>query len=194
MDMVSFDEAFSQLQHRSTKYVISDSDIENVKRKKLEEYDNEECDEIWRLHKELLTDAMKNNDSNEVGYLINLVDWECIVVYGTDNGISLRSNPDAQELFVEAPKNSLLFFHNHPKNTTLSEQDLNTFLSSDSIKTVSAITNNGRQYFLTKTEGYDKDVALNEYDRIFTEKGEGSVKEFLRVCRKWELIFEYGGL
>jgi hypothetical protein len=67
--MVSFDEAFSQLQHRSTKYVISDSDIENVKRKKLE-----------------------------------------------------------------------------------------------------------------------------EYDRIFTEKGEGSVKEFLRVCRKWELIFEYGGL
>ena len=82
MDMVSFDEAFSQLQHRSTKYVISDSDIENVKRKKLEEYDDEECDEIWRLHKELLTDAMKNNDSNEVGYLINLVDWELIFEYG----------------------------------------------------------------------------------------------------------------
>ncbi len=97
------------------------------------------------------------------------------------------------KLFIEAPKNSLLFFHNHPKNTVLSERDLNTFLSSDSVKTVSVITNNGRQYFLTKTEGFEKEKALNEYDRIFTEKVEGSVKEFLRTCRGCELIFEYGG-
>lgn len=92
-----------------------------------------------------------------------------------------------------APKNSLLFLHNHPRNTCFSEIDLSSFMTADPIYMISVIGNNGRQYYLIKNEEFDKGKALQYYDELFENFEGSSVKEFLRTCRKVGLNFVYGG-
>lgn len=53
---------------------------------------------------------MKDNDSNEVGFLVNLVDWSYMTAFGGERGITIKSNPEAKELLITAPKHSLLFY------------------------------------------------------------------------------------
>ena len=91
-----------------------------------------------------------------------------------------------------APKNSLAFFHNHPKNTCFSEKDLESFFMSETLYMIAVIGNNGRQFFLIKTSKYSKEEAMAYYDHLFDNK-KNCVKEFLRTCRKVGLNFMYGG-
>ena len=105
----------------------------------------------------------------------------------------MKSNQAARIKMECAPKNSLIFLHNHPRNSCFSEIDLYSFMTADPIYMISVIGNNGRQFFLIKMEDYDKEKALKYYNEIY-ERIEGStVKEFLRTCRKIGLKFVYGG-
>lgn len=139
---------FEQLQKRTSKLQITQAAINNVRKIELNGFDKEELLQIQTLHKELLRYSMRNNDSNEVGMLVSLIDWKYIVICGTENGISLSVVPQAKELVCTAPRNSLLFLHNHPKNSTFSETDLESFLTADSILMATVVCNNGKQYFL----------------------------------------------
>ena len=78
---------------------ITEEVIHNLKCIALKEFDEEESDKIQTLHKQLLLTAMKKNDSNEVGFLVNLINWEYIVIYGTENGISLKTVPQGIVLY-----------------------------------------------------------------------------------------------
>ena len=98
---------FEQLQKRSVKMQITQKSIDKIKKISLREFDDEESGRIQLLHKELLRISMMDNDSNEIGMLVNLLDWEYITVFGTENGISLAKVLDAKELVCTAPKNSL---------------------------------------------------------------------------------------
>lgn len=89
---------FEQLQKRTTKMEITQAAINKANCVALSEFDGEETEKIQSLHKELLSISMKKNDSNEVGLLINLINWEYLIIYGTENGISLRTVPQAKEL------------------------------------------------------------------------------------------------
>lgn len=184
---------FGQLQKRTTKMIIIPETIHHVRKISLAEFDEEETEKIQALHKELLGISMKKNDSNEVGLLVNLVNWEYLTVYGTENGISLSGVSDAKELLCTAPKSSLIFLHNHPKNSTFSEIDLESFLTADSLLMVTVIGNNGRQHFLIKTLLFDKYNALLHYNEVYESTGNGSIKEFLRTCKKVGLAYYYGG-
>ena len=136
---------------------------------------------------------MTKNRSNEVGMLVNLQNWSDIMVNGTENGVTLRNDTMAYDLLCTAPKNSLLFFHNHPKNSCFSERDLESFLTSDAILMMSVVCNNGRVYDLLKMDTFDKNTALFNYDKIYEETETGSVREFLRTCSSIGLKFLYGG-
>jgi len=188
-----FNELWNQLQKRKTKLTITQESIDRVKLIDLDYFDHDECIIIQNLHKELLRLSMRNNDSNEVGILVNLCDWSHIVIYGVENGITIKNVPCAKELMTTAPKNSLLFFHNHPNCSVISEKDLESFLISDSILMISVVCNNGRLYFLTKTEFFEKEQAMIYYDSVFDSIESGSIKEFFRTCKKVGLQFRYGG-
>ena len=174
-------------------YFLQDYSCEQIEEVILGNYYQEELQQIQVLHKELLRYSMKNNNSNEVGMLVSLIDWKYIVIYGTENGISLSTVPQAKELVCTAPRNSLLFLHNHPKNSIFSETDLESFLTADSILMATVVCNNGKQYFLAKTPLFDKYKALVYYDEVYGLTEEGSVKEFLRTCKKAGLDYNYGG-
>ena len=192
MTEVIFDGIFAQ-QVRKTKQIISDEIFDRVCCVPIDEFDEEELLLIQQLHKKLLMHSKEKNDNNEVGILVDLSDWSDILIEGNENSISMRCNPDAKMKMEYAPKNSLLFLHNHPRNTCFSEIDLSSFLTADPIYMMSVIGNNGRQYFLIKTETFDKGCALEYYDELFENAGGSSVKEFLRTCRKVGLRFIYGG-
>jgi hypothetical protein len=187
-----FDEIFSQ-QSRKKKQNITDETIQKMRVVEIKGFDREELEKINRLQKEVLCESEKNNKSNEVGILLNLLDWTYVVVYGNETGISLRQNDKAKRLLLMAPGHSLIFLHNHPKNSGFSERDIETFLTADTILMMSVACNNGRQYFLKKEADFDKNFALQFYEKIFEDTENGSVKEFLRVCGKVNLKYIYGG-
>lgn len=184
---------FDSQSKRMTKMIINSDRINAIKKVEIPEFDDEEHHIIQNYHKNLLIHAMNKNNSNEVGMLVDLRDWTSIIVDGTENGILLKTNERAKKLLNTAPINSLLFFHNHPKNSCFSERDLDSFITSDSIKMMSVICNNGRQYFLLKTEDFKKENALRKYNEIFLKNEDNCVKEFLRICRTVNLVFIYGG-
>ncbi len=191
---MTFEEIFEE-QARKTKLLISEEYIAKVSTPKLDFFDEEECEKIKALHKKLLETAMKDNDSNEVGFLVNLIDWTYLPTLGGERGITIRSNPDAKELLITAPAHSLVFLHNHPRNSVFSERDLNSFLTTDAILMVTVVCNNGRTYYLVKSADYNTEDALKYYDDLFeNEKIEHTVKEFLRTCKKVGLSFYYGGV
>ncbi len=176
MNIFCFDEIFFQQAKRTTKMIITPENIDSIKRISIPGFDDEEIDIIKDLHKKLLKRSMYKNESNEVGMLVNLQDWSDIMVNGTENGVTLKNNAMAYDLLCTAPKNSLLFFHNHPRNSCFSERDLESFLTSDAIIMISVVCNNGRLYYLIKTNGYNKDIALFYYDKIYEEAESGSVQ------------------
>lgn len=55
---------------------ITQEAIDNVRKIELNGFDKEELQQIQTLHKELLRYLMKNNDSNEVGMPVSLIDWK----------------------------------------------------------------------------------------------------------------------
>lgn len=193
MGFYNFKEVYFQQKKRTTKMRINQENVDNIKRIKLPDFDDEERDTIQGLHKILLKRSMVKNNSNEVGMLVDLRDWSHIMVNGTENGVTLKGDKTAYDLLCTAPKNSLLFFHNHPKNSWFSEKDLESFMTSDAIKMMSVVCNNGRLYYLIKMDTFDKYSALTYYDKIYGETESGSVKEFLRTCSKIGLAFVYGG-
>lgn len=181
---------------RKRKMMINKDIIDSVKYVDVIDFDHEECEMIQGFHKTLLNHAMHHNNSNEVGMLVELCnDWSYIIVKGTEEVVLMKADDTAKELLETSPKNSLLFFHNHPKNSWFSEKDLDSFLSSDAIKMMSVVCNNGRLFFLVKLKNFNKEAALIMHDNIYNkvEDEESSVYEFLRTCKSVHLKFIYGG-
>jgi hypothetical protein len=155
------DNLFSQ-QSRSNKQYISKDIIDNLHIVKIDNFfDGKETLKINDIQKELLSKSKNNNNSDEVGILLSLIDWTYITIYGNSEGISLSTNSKAKSILYTAPRNSLLFFHNHPKNSIFSERDIETFLTADGIMMVSVVCNNGRQFFLIKEKDFDKNLHFN---------------------------------
>lgn len=193
MNTFKYDEMFFQQLRRKTKMLITQKNIDAIKRVSIPGFDDEEIETIKTLHKKLLKKSMNKNKSNEVGMLVNLQDWSDIMITGTENGVTLKDTTTAYNLLCTAPKNSLLFFHNHPKNSCFSERDLESFLTSDAIVMISVVCNSGRLYYLLKMDTFDKNAALFYYDKIYEVTENGSVQEFLRTCSSIGLKFLYGG-
>lgn len=107
---MTFEEIFEE-QVRKTKFLISEKYISKVSTPKLDLFDEEECEKIKLLHKKLLGVAMKDNDSNEVGFLVNLIDWSYMPTLGGERGITIRSNPDAKEFLRTCKKVGLSFYY-----------------------------------------------------------------------------------
>ena len=81
------EEVFFQQMKRTTKMLISQDDIDNIKRIDIPDFDDEEGEIIKELHEELLKRSMNKNNSNEVGMLVKLQDWTYVMINGTENGV-----------------------------------------------------------------------------------------------------------
>jgi hypothetical protein len=132
-------------------HIITDNDIRAVPNLGLKFLSADENEIITKYIKLVLSRAGLENNSNEVGLLIDSFDYSNLVWYrGTETGIRtgqwLRNfNGDQEHM------GRYIFIHNHPNNSGFSFRDIRSLLITDAIFLVIAVQNNGSLHVLCKT-------------------------------------------
>lgn len=170
--------------------LITQDVIDRVPCTQLFGFTNDENRYIQECHKELLSLSMRRNKSDEVGFLIDITNWERLVVWGDSHGIIMDSFPEARSLLDTAWNNHLIFLHNHPNNSCFSGNDLKSFCKHKSLYMITAIQNNGNIHVLAKTSAFYPEALLFEYNK-YVEQQKGVVN-VLRQASKLGLQYKYG--
>ena len=137
---------------------ITDSSIERVPNVKISGYTDEQCSIIQQQHKELLRYSRDNNEGKEVAFVFDSELNNRKEFKGSDDKLDFGSALYGKELFV---------MHNHPRNSSYSDRDIQFIIGNDNVKTLSIIKNNGNIETLTKSDIYDKGRALVELKRCY---------------------------
>ncbi len=184
---------------RNRPIVITDIAISKVPRTHLQGFNFEENGFIQEQHKRLLETAKEYNDSNEVGILIDIINWDTWLIMGERNNIEMKHNPEAYEAMISHGKNTLMFMHNHPSTSTFSGTDFKTFCNYDSLYFMTVVGNDGSVWVLTKQNGFDSGAALSYYAELakkynmYKNNGTRAMKELLKNCDKIGLSYKIGG-
>lgn len=168
---------------------ITDNTINRVRKVNVDGYTDEQCIEIQKQHKDLLKFAKEHNGGNEVAFVFKSDLSEMTTekpIKGTDKEINFGSALHGKDLFV---------MHNHPRNSSVSFDDLVEFIGSESIKTISVVKNNGGVEVLIKKNSYDKLDLLTNLDRLRRKNVKSKNKkqsdaEFRKVVRKFISKYE----
>ena len=128
---------------------------------------------IQETHKELLRFAQKQNDSNEVACLLDLTANEKLpFVKGDQTSISIEADAGSFHWLRTRPKQSIMLCHNHPGLSYYSNQDINIFMSFDSIGAMSIVTNQGKVWYIAKRPAFDVDAAREEMKSLILKYNE----------------------
>ena len=104
---------------------------------------------------------------------------------GSDDKLDFGSSLYGKDLTV---------MHNHPRNSSYSDTDIAFLISSDSVKTLTIVKNNGKVEILTKTSNYNKQTAIKEFKRQYKNTVKtGNSSEIDKAVRKF-LQSRKGGL
>lgn len=137
---------------------ITDTSIERVPNVKISGYTDEQCSIIQQQHKELLRYSRDSNESKEVAFVFDSELNNRKEFKGSDDKLDFGSTLYGKDLFV---------MHNHPRNSSYSDRDIQFIIGNDNIKTLSVIKNSGNIETLTKSDIYDKGRALVELKRCY---------------------------
>lgn len=159
------DNKLQQAKKLGKKINITDQAIEKVRKIDIPTHNKEENATIQMLHQQLLKDSKENNDSNEVVYF--LVDDDLRIAYG--NQTEVRITGDDSILLDNAKINSVIMLHNHPGGSSFSLTDLKTLFTTNSIKTLTIVTNQGNVKFITKTDDFDIVEALKVTSEVLKD-------------------------
>ena len=152
---------------------ITDSAINRVPKVDIPTYTDEQNSFIQKQHKELLQYAVDENEHKEVAFAFNdRLEKIGEGFQGTDDKLDLGNA-------LIGKGKDLIVMHNHPRNSSFSNQDIALF-NSPIIKTLTIVKNNGNVEFVTKL--------LNEFDYVYNQmaferltnkyKKTGSVAEY----------------
>lgn len=192
-------EDFKQ-KNRNRPIEITDIAISKVSRIDLAGFSEEESAFIQEQHKLLLTISKDQNHSNEVGILIDIINWNTWIILGEANIIETKNNPEAYKAMKCSRKNTMMFLHNHPGTGTFSGTDFKTFCLNDSLYIMTVVGNDGSVRTLTKLNGFDGGEALDYYSNLATQKykdlknnGTMAMRELLKNGNKIKIKYEIGG-
>lgn len=105
--------------------------------------------------KYLLQYAKDNNQSNEVGIMLDKANWgNYDIVIGTERQI--RFNTEKMLKWQDEGNDNLILIHNHPSDTIFSERDIFNFCKTQAVNTLIAAGNRGTIYLLQKLDGFNK--------------------------------------
>ena len=179
------------------KIFITDFAASKVGRIKIPGFTDLLNDELQRHHKELLTKAKNENNSNEVLRMWNIYTGKHVDTLGFEKYVSPSMNPEAVVFLYKASPLSLGYLHNHTTTATFSYDDVETFITDRRISIMTVVTSLGGIYTLYKNENYDFDKAMEIFNKTVAKLGgagakigEVFVKEFAKKSRKGGV--EYG--
>jgi len=156
------DNKLQQAKKLGKKINITDQAIDKVKMIEIPTHTSEENKTIQLMHKQLLQDSKENNNSNEVAYI--LTKNNPIVVYGTQTDVEFTQ--DALIHLINSLPRTVTMLHNHPGLSSFSLNDIQMFLLTDSIKTLTIVTNVGTIKYITKTDDYSKSEFIRIYNTV----------------------------
>ena len=143
-------DVLKQARKHDLKVNITPQAIEKVPLVNIPTLSDVENRNIQLMHKQLLEDAMKNNNSNEVAYILSKN--EVYKVYGTENTVDFAKSHETDLLLKLSPERSLDVLHNHPKGSTFSMEDIDFFVRTNSVRSLTIVTNQGKVMYLIKTK------------------------------------------
>lgn len=143
-------DVLKQARKHDLKVNITPQAIEKVPLVNIPTLSDVENRNIQLMHKQLLEDAMKNNHSNEVSYILSKNGVS--KVYGTENSVDFAKSHETELLLKLSPERSLDVLHNHPKGSTFSVEDIDFFVRTNSVRSLTIVTNQGKVMYLIKTK------------------------------------------
>ena len=146
-----------QAKKRDRKIFITDVAINKVDLVKPKDFSDTQASLMKSKHKELLSVAKNQNDSDEVLFIENLDFNNEVRILGDEFVVSPGKNPFAVSVIANAKRQSLVYLHNHPSTNTFSVGDIDTFVCERAIKAISVVTNQGEVYILNKLDNYSFD-------------------------------------
>lgn len=170
--------------NRGQKVAITDIAIQKVPLVAPNGADHQTAFFIQETHKELLRFAQKQNDSNEVACLLDLTTGEKLdFVKGDQISVDIERDAASYHWLRHSPEKSLMLCHNHPGQSYFSDSDLVLFLEHGAIGTLSIVTNQGKVWTISKTQGYNFKTAFSEFKKcILTSNGnhDKAIDSFLK--------------
>ena len=170
--------------NRGQKVTITDIAIQKVPLVAPNGADHQTAFFIQETHKELLRFAQKQNDSNEVACLLDLTTGEKLdFVKGDQISVDIERDAASYHWLRNSPEKSLMLCHNHPGQSYFSDSDLVLFLEHEAIGTLSIVTNQGKVWTISKTQGYNFKTAFSEFKKcILTSNGnhDKAIDSFLK--------------
>ena len=152
--------------NRGQKVAITDIAIQKVPLVAPNGADHQTAFFIQEAHKELLRFAQKQNDSNEVACLLDLTTGEKLdFVKGDQVSVDVEKDAASYHWLRHSPEKSLMLCHNHPGQSYFSDSDLVLFLEHGAIGTLSIVTNQGKVWTISKTQGYNFKTAFSEFKK-----------------------------
>jgi SPP1 gp7 family putative phage head morphogenesis protein len=156
---------------------ITDKAISKVPNVKINGYTTDQSVFIQEQHKELLRYARDNNNNNEVAFVFRKDLVDRTIIEGTDKKIDIT-----EALFGKG--SGLFVMHNHPRNTSISYDDIFEFIDCDEISTISIVKNNGTVEVVNKLANFNKNnaaVVLERAKRKYVKIG--SDEEYQKVVK-----------
>lgn len=148
------------------KYTIDQKILDNLPFIQINSLSLEENAFVNNWIKYLLYYAKNYNNSNEVGVILDITNWENTdIVLGYEHHV--KFNTDKMIKWLDEGNDNLIIIHNHPSNNIFSEKDLLNFCMTQSINTMIVAGNKGTIYFVQKLNGFNKFKVIMNY---FTAK------------------------
>lgn len=168
--------ALGELQGQGKKTIITQKTIDELAEVRFPGFTARENSLMQQRYRELLTYSRDNNNSNEVSFVLsrNLIDK--VIEKGTSENTVLGKR-SINKIFTEK---KLIILHNHPRNTTFSELDIEKLITFNNVDAISLVTNNGHVEMLKKTNQYSKMKANNIIGYVFDKlKGKSVTYEHI---------------
>lgn len=146
---------------------ITDKIINKVPKVEVPNFTEEQNVYLQQQHKELLRYARDNNDNKEVAFVFESDLTNRSELLGTDERLDLG-------MAVIGKGQNVVVLHNHPRNSSYSNLDIDFFIGSDSVSTMTIVKNNGGVETITKGEKYEKDTFIKEWNRLIA-KSKGNI-------------------
>ncbi len=162
--------------------IITDDIIEAIA--KIEAFDSPQInDDLYVLHKKLLSISKNKNKSHEVGIFWNLANPnEYYTILGSMNGINMNDKNEVKQLVTYGSICSIAVLHNHPINGLFSSKDIHSFADYDSIYLMTAVCNDDTIYMMRKEQNFNPLLLVEYYNygvtKYITENNTTNTKPY----------------
>ncbi|MCM1508518.1 MAG: hypothetical protein NC177_15515 [Ruminococcus flavefaciens] len=140
----------SPKKNKSFRIPITNKNIENISLIKPYGFTDENAIALQNAHKRLLKEARKHRLGTECAIILDL-DMEQIddIIIGSKDGVKI---PYYDDYYVA--------LHNHSSGETFSPEDVVGLAKLDNMYALTAVGNNGKVYFISKTTSFSKEKFL----------------------------------